>query len=157
MRRIVALAGLAWACSATPARADGETPVALSRVPAAVVQAAQKAAPGFRLNQAVKTVEDGQTYYDLIGEDAQGREVDVELTARGKVLGVGTEIPLKDVPRVVIAALRAKARGVKITGAEAVTLDGRLISYRLEGETAAGEDVEATVSPDGRTVEIEVD
>jgi hypothetical protein len=156
-RRVLAVAGIGVFGLASSGRADEETKVALSKVPPAVVQAARQAAPGVRLSQAVKTVEEGKTYYDLIGEDAQGREVDVELTARGQVLGVGTEIPMGQVPRGVVAALRAKTRGMKFTDAEVVTLNGRLIAYRFSGETAAGDDVEATVSPDGQTVEVDVD
>jgi hypothetical protein len=157
-RGVWALAGLGVLGVVAPSTAGAdEAPVPLSRVPAAVVQAARQAAPGVRLSKALKTVEEGTTYYDLIGQDDRGREVDVELTARGQVLGVGTEIPWNEVPRAVVAALRAKGRGIKFTDAEAVTLNGRLIAYRFEGETAQGDDVEATVTPDGRSVEIEVD
>jgi hypothetical protein len=154
---VLAGLGLAWVAAATPARADSETEVALNRVPAAVVQAAKQAAPGVRLEKAIKTVEEGTTYYDLIGPDAQGREVDVELTARGQVLGVGVEIPFGQVPKAVLAALKARAKGMKFDEAEAVSLNGRLIAYRFTGETAAGDDVEATVTPDGRGVELDVD
>jgi hypothetical protein len=138
-------------------QAGSEVPVAMNRVPEAVLAAAGKAAPGVKLTKAVKAVEEGEIYYDLIGHDAQGREVDVELNARGQVLGVGVEIPFSAVPRPVIAALRAKTRGMKFTDAEAVTLNGRLIAYRFGGQTADGDDVEATVSPDGRNVEVVVD
>lgn len=141
----------------SPVRAD-ETPMALKEVPSPIVAAAQKAAPGVQLSKALKTVEQGVTYYEIIGEDAEGREVDVELTARGEVVGIGTEIPIREVPKVVVAALKAKApRGMKFTGAEVVTKANRLISYRFEGLTKDGDEVEATVSPDGKTVEIEVD
>jgi hypothetical protein len=144
----------------TPARAqqdEDETPVPMSRVPAAVRQAAEKAAPGVALTKALKTVEEGTTYYDLIGRDARGREVDVEVTARGQVLGVGVEVAMAQVPAAVLNALRAKARGMTFTDAEAVSLNGKVFAYRFEGETAKGDDVEATVSADGRSVEIEVD
>jgi hypothetical protein len=149
----IGLLGLACIVQA----AATETPVALSRVPATVVDAARKAAPGVKLSKALKTVEDGKVYYDLIGIDARGREVDVELTARAQVLGVGTEIPMNEVPPAILTALRAKTKGMKFTDAETVTLGGRLISYRFEGETAGGDDVEVTVSPDGRSVEVDVD
>jgi hypothetical protein len=115
-----------------------------------------KAAPGARLTSAFKENDEGQTTYELSGQDAQGRKVDIEVTARGVVLGVETEIPVSQVPRVVIDALRAKARGMKFTSAEVVTRGGRIISYEFEGENAKGDEVEANVSPDGRTVDIEV-
>jgi hypothetical protein len=141
-----------------PATADDfETPVAMDRVPAAVRRAAAQAAPGVALTKALKTVEEGTTYYELIGRDAKGREVDVELTARGQVLGVGVEVAWSEVPRGVLDALKAKSRGAKFTDAEVVSLNGRVIAYRFEGETPRGQDVEATVTPDGRSVEVEVD
>jgi uncharacterized membrane protein YkoI len=134
-----------------------ETPILMNRVPAVVMEAAKAAAPGVRLTKATKTIEEGRTYFDLYGQDGKGREVDVELTARGTVLGVAVEITMSQVPKVVIAALRAKARGMSFTDAEMITKNGRIISYRFEGETSDGDDVEATVSADGRTVEIDVD
>lgn len=157
LRKAVALAGLGSVMAVLPARADEETAVALNRLPVALVRAAQQAAPGVRLAKAMKTVEGGRATYDLIGQDPQGREVDVELTPTGEVIGVGIEVPLNKVPRVVLAALKAKGRGITFTDAEAVTRNGRLVAYRFEGETAKGDDAEATVSPDGRSVEIEVD
>jgi len=167
-RRDAAAAGRRWlllglgslALAAGTARgqsAGDETAVPLAKLPAGVLEAAKKAAPGVTLRRATTTLEEGKTYFDLYGKDGQGREVDVEVSARGKVLGVATEIELGEVPAPVMKALKAKARGVKFTGAEAVTKDGALISYRLEGKNADGDDVEATVSPDGRRVEIEVD
>lgn len=94
------------------ARADGEMTIALARVPSAVVESARQAAPGVTIEKAVKTVEEGKTSYDLIGHDARGREVDVELTARGQVIGVGTEIPMASVPRSVLAALKPRSKGM---------------------------------------------
>ena len=107
------------------ARADGEMTIALARVPSAVVESARQAAPGVTIEKAVKTVEEGKTSYDLIGHDARGREVDVELTARGQVIGVGTEIPMASVPRSVLAALKPRSKGMTFHEAEAVTLNGR--------------------------------
>ena len=147
-------AGLVWIASA---RADSEAPIALAKVPAVVVESARQAAPGVKLEKAVKSVEEGKTYYDLIGRDAQGREIDVELTASGQVLGVGTEVPMASVPKIVLSALKTKSKGMRFTEAEIVTLNGRLIAYRLSGRNSQGDDVEATVSPDGRAVEIDVD
>jgi uncharacterized membrane protein YkoI len=141
--------------AAAPAANDGE--VALSRVPAAVLKAAARAVPGARLSKAFISVEDGQRFYEIEGLDARGREVEVEVTTRGQVLQVETTIPMGQVPRVVLDALRAKARGVKVENAEAVTRDGRLVAYEFEGENAEGDDVEVTVTTDGRSVTIDVD
>jgi hypothetical protein len=150
---------LAWVGTEARAQAqgDGETEMPLSKVPMVIVQSARTAAPGVRFEKALKTVDAGVVTFDLIGEDSRGREVDVETTAAGRVLGVGLEIPMSQAPKPVLAALRAKARGMKFSDAEVVTLNGRLIAYRFSGETADGDDVEATVSPDGKSVELDLD
>lgn len=150
-------ATLVLVLAAVPASAQEEKEIDMARVPAPVRQAAMKAAPGARLTSAFKETDEGRTTYELSGRDAQGRGVEIEVTGRGVVLGVETEIPVSQVPRVVIDALRAKARGMKFTSAEVVTRNGRIISYEFEGEDAAGDEVEANVSPDGRTVDLEVD
>ncbi len=129
--------------------------IALSQVPAPVLKIVQKALPALRLSHAYKELDEGKTIYEVCGKDEQNRDVEVEITGRGVILGVETTIAAKEVPKVVIEALRAKARSIHFDSAEVVTRNGQVIAYEFEGENAQGDEVEVTVSPDGRTVEIE--
>jgi uncharacterized membrane protein YkoI len=67
---------------------DGEEQeIALSEVPAIVMQAALAAVPGLIVEEAELEIENGATVYDLEGT-AQGEEVEVEVSAEGKVLEI---------------------------------------------------------------------
>lgn len=134
-----------------------EANVDLARVPAPARRAAQRAVPGLKLTEATVEQVEGQTVYTLSGEDAQERDVEVEVTARGVVLSVSLEIELARVPSVVKAALRAKVRGFRPTAAMEVHEGGRLTSYSFEGKDADGDEIEVTVSSDGSKVEVDDD
>ena len=66
---------------------EDEKDIALSDVPAEVVQAAQAAVAGITLTEASVEEEEGQVVYDLEGT-ANGTEYAIEVTADGKVLEV---------------------------------------------------------------------
>jgi hypothetical protein len=145
--------------AATAQAAQGEVPLRIDQVPQVVRKAAADAVPGARLTEACRYVEDGKTYYELSGFDAQHRAVDVTLTPRGSVEEVETEIPIRDVPKVVVDAVKAKTRGQKMTFGlvQVITRQGQVVGYQFEGVTSEDDDVEVTVSPDGQDVEIEVE
>ena len=137
--------------------AEDDDAIAVSKVPAVARRAAEQAAPQVRFSKAYKDVDEGKTFYELVGVNPQGREVTVEVTARGVVRQVGTQVATGEIPAVVLDTLRAKTRGVKFTHAAAVTKEGRLFAYEFEGENTEGDDVVATIAPDGRVIEIDVD
>ena len=121
-----------------------------------MLKAAEKASPGARFAEASREVDGSMTLYELSGQDAQGRGIDIEVTARGQVLAVETEIPFAKVPVVVMNALKMKTKGYKFDSAETVAKNGRIVAFEFEGENPKGDDVEVTVSLDGRMVDIEV-
>jgi len=140
----------AWAGSAL----GEERKIDLKKVPAPARAAASQAAPGVKWDEALLVTEDGKTTYELSGDDARGDGVEVEVTPEGQVLTVELEVPMSQVPKVVIDALKAKARGFKGTTAEEVRRGGKLVGYEFEGKKG-GEQVEVNVSLDGKTVEID--
>jgi uncharacterized membrane protein YkoI len=154
-RRVFAVSALTLFGSPVMAE-SADDKIDLAKVPGAAVQAAQTAVPNARLTHAYKEVEDGRTTYEVCGRDSQGRAVEIEVSARGAIRRVETAITAREVPKAVLDALRAKAQGMKLTKAEIVTRNGRLIGYEFEGENAEGDDVEVTVTPDGRAVEVDV-
>ncbi|MEO6807630.1 MAG: PepSY domain-containing protein [Isosphaeraceae bacterium] len=138
---------------AVPALGDDDL-IDLAQVPAVVTQAAAKAVPGARWTSAEKDDEDGKVVYELSGANAKGQVVDVSVTAEGTVLEVETEIALADVPAVVTAALKAKHPKFKPESVESVAKNGKVVAYEFDGDGPNGEDVEISVSADGKTVNI---
>ena len=127
---VLALAGL----FASPARADDDETIDLSKVPAVVKKAAERAAPGVKWTRATRETENGQTIYELSGTDAEKIEIEVEVTAAGKVIEVETEVQLSEIPKAVIAAARAKYPTFTPTEGEKVVRDGKLYAHDLEGK-----------------------
>jgi len=125
------------------------TLVPIAEVPAVVREAAKKAAPGIPLETATTNVFMGMPIFDFYGKDGRGREVDVEVSAQGAVVGVAMRVEMDEVPPAVLTVWKRVNHGnVEFADAESVTRDGALIHYRFEGKNAEGEDVVATVSPD---------
>ena len=147
-----ALAGLLVAA----ARAD-EQKVELARLPAAVKQAAARAVPGARWTEATRETEEGKTVYQVDGTDARGREVSVEVAPDGRVLSVGVEVELAQVPKVVLAALKARMPRFRPEDAMAVFEGGKVTGYEFSGTGPGGKELEVWVSADGKTVEEEDD
>lgn len=86
-----ALAATAFACQNLHHEGDDDAQeIALSAVPANVMAAAQGAVPGFVAEEACTEQEDGRLVYCLEGE-ADGKEVEVDVAADGKVIEVETE------------------------------------------------------------------
>lgn len=69
--------------------------VAPDKVPAVVLDAAQKAVPGFTVKSAERETEDGMTVYSLEGT-ADGKPCEIEVTADGKVNEIDREDDAKD-------------------------------------------------------------
>ncbi|MDR3632821.1 MAG: hypothetical protein P4L84_03240 [Isosphaeraceae bacterium] len=143
--------------TARPALGLDEDEIPLATVPSAVRLAAAKAVPDAKWAKAFKSTEDDETIYELTGSDSKGREIEVELTPAGKVLEIETGLPIADVPQLVRDVLGARAKGIKIDRARAVTQDGKVVAYSFDGRNAKDQSVEVRVSTDGKAVEIEVD
>lgn len=133
---------------------DDEIP--LAKVPANVKEAASKALPGAKWTGATKWDEGGKTIYELEGEDATKTYVWVDVTSDAKINEVGSQVGFAKVPSVATAALKAKMRRFKATAVYEARLDGKVIRYDFEGKRPRDkEDITVSVSPDGKTVEID--
>jgi len=125
--------------------------IAMSKVPAAVKKAAEKAVPGGKWESA-----SSETIYELEGKDGKGRAVVVEVTDDGEVNEVSTELPVKEVPEVVLSALKAKMPRFKIETVFESKQDGKVAGYSFEGKRPKDkEEIGVFVSPDGKTIEID--
>lgn len=136
--------------------AADEKPIELSKVPAKVMMAANKAVPKAKWMEATTSEEDGKVYYNLDGTDAKGRAVTVEVTAEGKVTEVVTEITEKEVPMVVMKALRAKLPKFAIAAVFEVRQEGKVVGYDFEGKRPKDkEEITVSITADGKKVEID--
>ena len=125
--------------------------VELSSVPQAARKAAEKAVPGGKWQAAFI-----QTIFELEGTDAKGRAVVVDVTDDGEIGEISTEIPLKEVPAVVMTALKAKMPRFTVESATESRQEGKVVGYSLEGKRPRDkEEIAVFVSPDGKTVEID--
>ena len=70
--------------------ANGETIIALDKVPEVVRTAGENAVPGLVITRVERDVEDGVVVYDVLGT-AKGKTFEVEVTADGKVLEIEEE------------------------------------------------------------------
>jgi hypothetical protein len=131
---------------AADARGD-ERPIEWKDLPAAVRQATEKAVAGVKWTEAVEQSENDKTTYRLKGTDAKRGQVEVKLSAEGRVEAVETAsrlADLKDLPaEVKRAAEQSAPPGVKWAELVVRTEDDE-ITYRLKGTDAKGRGVEAT-------------
>lgn len=122
--------------------------------------------PKFKATEAVEIrrgdnlqrASEGTLFYELDGKNARGRELTIELTADGKVTEVHVEIPLKDVPKVVTAAVAAKMPRFKPHVVFEVRQDDEITFYTLAGVRPRDKaEVVVVVSADGNEVDIDDD
>lgn len=113
--------------------------VAPADLPAAVRQAALASAPGAELTRAVRCADHRGPLCRLSGRDAKGREVVVEVDARGEALRVTTAMTEDDLSEGLRRIVRDHARSEPITRIRQVE-DVRLARKEIlfEGPDATG-------------------
>jgi hypothetical protein len=138
---------------APAAPAKGEL-VDVKGLSVAVTDAVKRAAPQVEWLVAFKYAEEGKrTWFKLSGRDKQNRSYQSSVYADGGVLAVSTEVPLGEVPSVVVEALKAQSPGFIPKKAEAFGVEVKTIHhYRFEGEMPRGKKAVMLVQPDGGKV-----
>jgi hypothetical protein len=156
-------------------RADKEVKLEISKLPKAVLDAANKeAGKGVEWKQASKLEEDGETWYEVVGVlgKAPKRLITLEIDEDGEVFHVEEMIdPAKvkeKVPAKVLEAFTAKYKLTKNTFVFEVRDEGKVTQYDFlitrpakkgkggkKKDKAKDRDEEITVSitPDGKVVE----
>lgn len=154
-RSIVALGLLALTGMAT---AD-EAKIPLKDVPTAVLDAVKARLPGAELTAAAKETEDGKTIFEITLKD-KGRNIDVAVTAAGKILEVETEVSPRDLPRAVASAIKSRYPKATIKKAEEIVEfeDGEEEkSFEVLLDTGAKKSQEVKLSPAGKFLKDEGD
>ena len=148
------LAFVAWAGP------EGEEPVTLDQVPAAVKATILKESAGAKITEIERETKDGKTVYEA--EYLQdGREIEIKVAPDGTLLGREVEqedddeddLTIDQVPEPARAALLKFAGGAKIIEAEREKEHGALV-YEAEW-VKNGTKYEAAVTAEGALLEIE--
>jgi hypothetical protein len=109
-----------------------------------------------KVTTATKTMENGAVVYDIeMTQDGKKREADIK--EDGSIVNFENEIAIKDLPKAVADAVKAKHPDAKIKEAmeTLVIKDGKdtVDEYEVLLVTGDNKEVELTVSPDGKKIE----
>ena len=144
---IVCFSGLA-----SVARADEEK-IPLDKVPAKVMKSVKDKFPKAMITGAAKEVEDGKTTYEVSLKNGEFG-IDVSLKEDGTILEIEKAIPVKDLPKAVADALKAKYPKGTIKTAEELT-SGATISYEVVVELEGKKPFEVVLDPTGKILKDE--
>jgi hypothetical protein len=109
---------------------------------------------GARWSEVYRMGGTGHPIFQLKGTNSRGNQIELEVTGAGRIIEVEEHgIPLSDVPRAVVEALKAKLPHFEPARVEAVyqVEKAQPISYGFEGRDATGRKVEVYLSADGKT------
>jgi hypothetical protein len=132
-----------------------EEKIALDKLPKVVVQMVKKAYPKAEMKEAVKEVANDKTSYEVMVKDGE-TDITITLTSEGAITLIEKEIPLKSVPKVVMAAVMAKYPKAKPTKAEKLfkIVEGKeaFDKYEVIIDADDKKDLEVYVTEDGKIV-----
>ncbi len=156
--RTLAIGGVAVLVSPGPAAMAAE--VEISKVPAAVREAADRLFKGAKWSAAHK----GKTTFELEGKDTRGHAVSVEVTVDGKVRGAERQITVKDVPAKVMKTVTdrfpkfaADAVYEVFSGTDIRDLSKAELAYEFEGSVGKKDESVVTVSAEGKILAVELE
>jgi hypothetical protein len=143
---VSAVAGLVLL--ATVARAD-EKPmkIAPDKLPKKVKDAINKRFPGAKITSAEKEIEGGKVVYD-IELTQKGREYEMDIQENGTVIEIEKQVFLKDVPKAITNAIKAKYPKAKIKEVMEVN--------KVKGKKETPDHYEVTLTMDDKDFEVVV-
>jgi uncharacterized membrane protein YkoI len=155
--RSAVLAGLATLGLASGVRAQ-EAEIPLDQVPKAVTDSAKAKFPGAKFREAAKETEDGKTVFE-IAMTHEDHKMDVTFQEDGTLVLVETEVAEKDVPAVVLKAVKDKYPGGKIDLVESVkkgpAVKKEVDYYEFHLKTADKKSAEVEVDSKGKILNTE--
>ena len=111
--RFMAVAGFLGVLGLASAARAQEEKIPLHRVPKAVLSSAKAKFPGTEIKLATKETEDGEPVFAL-GMKHRRHNVDATFKVDGTVVLVETDIPGKEVPKVVLEAIQQSYPGATV-------------------------------------------
>jgi hypothetical protein len=130
---------------------DGEEKVPIDKLPKAVTDALKEKYPKATLVEAVKVTEDGEVTYEVTIKQKK-QELDVTLTPEGKIVQVEKEIEVKDVPKVVMDAVKKKYPKATFQGASEISKDDKVAEYELDIVTKDKKNLYVTFDKEGKFI-----
>ena len=144
---VALLSSFAWA--------DDEK-IEADKLPQKVKDAIKVKFPGATITSALKTMENNEVVYDIeMTKDGKHHEMDCK--EDGTIINFENEVAVKDLPKAVADAIKAKYPDSKIKLAlEVIGVKDKkeaLEEYEIIVDTKDKKDLELTVSPDGKKIE----
>lgn len=133
---------------AAPALAQEESKIEMSAVPAAAMEAAQKAAQGVTFETAQIDNDEGTETYELGGKLSSGKHIEVDVLADGKIEEIEEEIDAAALPAEVKATLDKELAGFAPEMIEKSTRPEGKVVYEFEGKMD-GKEIDAEIDADG--------
>jgi len=157
MHRIVRCfcAGLCLAIAAFALSAHGEeVEISIDKLPKAVVDAVKAKFKEAKIESAIQEkTSDGKTMYEVSLKHG-GHNIDVSLTAEGKITISERELDAKDLPQPVAKTLADKYAKATFKRVEELTEDGKT-TYEILLDTADKKTLEVIVDAQGKIVSAE--
>jgi hypothetical protein len=152
--RLIAIAGLVSVLSHAATAEDEK--VEADKLPEKVKETLKTRWAAAKITIATKTMENGAVVYDIeMTEGGKKREADIK--EDGSIVNFENEIAIKDLPKAVADAVKAKHPDATIKEAmeTLVIKDGKDVvdEYEVLLVTSDNKEVELTVSPDGKKIE----
>lgn len=153
--RMMLLCGSALALASLPALAQEEKPMAMDEAPAAALDAAKQHAGGMEFTNVQVDMDEGVETHEFSGKGQDGKMLEVDVTADGKVLEIEREIAMDEVPGEVSQKPDRYAPGFQPTFVEKSERPDA-VYYELEGQGQNGE-LDIEIREDGRRIIIQDD
>jgi uncharacterized membrane protein YkoI len=125
-----------------------EKKIPLSEVPEKVMTAVKDKFPGAEITGAEKETEEGKVIYE-INLKHKGQKIDAEFTPEGEFLEMEAVIDVKDLPKAVTEAIKARYPDGEFKRAERVTKKDESITYEVIVQWGDKKG-EVVVDPDGK-------
>jgi hypothetical protein len=154
--RFMTVAGLLAVLGLASATRAQEGKIPLHRVPKAVLTAAKARFSGAEIKQASKETQDGEQVF-VLGMKHNRHNMDATFKVDGTVVLVETDVPAKELPKVVLQAVLQGYPGATVRGAESVNKGPEVKKeadyYQFYLLTAGGRPALVKVDPDGKVLD----
>jgi uncharacterized membrane protein YkoI len=137
---------------AAAAAAEPSDKIEISALPKSVSNTVKKKYPKGVIKAAEKGDEDGKTVYEVSITNGKDN-IDVTLDPDGKILLVEKEVAEKDLPKMVLAAAKAKYPQGAVKLCEELWKDDKLSGYEVTIETSDKKTAEVEFDAKGKPVE----
>jgi hypothetical protein len=133
-----------------------EEKIDADKLPPKVKETLKGKFPGAKITSAIKETENNEVIYD-VEMTVNGKKHEMDCKEDGTIINFENEIAVKDLPKAVADAVKAKHPDATIKEAmeTMVIKDGKdtVDEYELLIVTGDKKEVELTVSPDGKKIE----